>query len=228
MAVQGSWIGALVAGSALWTMYGALLGSLGAAAKWSFTGKLEPHAGFSMYDSLSFRRALVLISEMPLGEHPLPQAPHQIHPEQRSFTVQAIQLLPKPCMYCIKPVAAALRPVSVVQTGPFAEAVRASPWYNLFASLRGMTIGKGAYLDSTRLLDYELASFGDNAIVSRNALVYCHLASHKKGKLVVYQKRSSFGIGSVLGARAITLPGYTLADKAALAPVGLGAPPMTF
>ncbi|EIE23140.1 hypothetical protein COCSUDRAFT_47508 [Coccomyxa subellipsoidea C-169] len=175
---QGSWIGALVAGSALWTMYGALLGSLGAAAKWSFTGKLEPHAGFSMYDSLSFRRALVLISEMPLG--------------------------------------------------PFAEAVRASPWYNLFASLRGMTIGKGAYLDSTRLLDYELASFGDNAIVSRNALVYCHLASHKKGKLVVYQKRSSFGVGSVLGARAITLPGYTLADKAALAPVGLGAPPMTF
>ena len=74
VAVQGSWTAALVTGAALWTMYGALLGSLGAAAKWSFTGKLEPHNGFSMYDSLSFRRALVLISEMPLGE-PSPQTP---------------------------------------------------------------------------------------------------------------------------------------------------------
>lgn len=91
-----------------------------------------------------------------------------------------------------------------------------------------MTIGKGAFLDSTRLLDYELASFGDNAIVSRNALIYCHLASHKKGKLVVYQKRSTFGACSVLGARAITLPGYALPEKATLAPVGLGAPAMTF
>lgn len=52
----------------LWALYGTLLGSLGAAAKWSFTGRLEPHAGFGMYDSLSFRRALVLISEIPLGE----------------------------------------------------------------------------------------------------------------------------------------------------------------
>ena len=61
-------LGALTAGTALWVMYGALLGSLGAAAKWAFTGRLEPHAGFQMYDSLSFRRALVLISEVPLGE----------------------------------------------------------------------------------------------------------------------------------------------------------------
>lgn len=52
----------------MWTLYGTLLGCLGAAAKWSFTGKLEPHNGFPMYDSLSFRRALVLISEMPLGK----------------------------------------------------------------------------------------------------------------------------------------------------------------
>lgn len=91
-----------------------------------------------------------------------------------------------------------------------------------------MTVGQGAFLDSLRLLDYELASFGDNAIVSRNALVYCHLASHKKGKLVVYQKQSTFGANCVLGARAITLPGYTLADKAVLAPVSLGAPAMSF
>ncbi|CAK0786732.1 hypothetical protein CVIRNUC_009946 [Coccomyxa viridis] len=168
----------LVVASGLWTLYGSLLGCLGAAAKWSFTGRLEPHAGFSMYDSLSFRRALVLISEIPLG--------------------------------------------------PFAEAVRASPIYNIFARLRGMTVGKGAYLDSMRLLDYELASFGDNAIVSRNALIYCHLASHKKGKLVVYQRRSTFGAGCILGARSITLPGYTLADKATLAPVSIGAPAMSF
>lgn len=60
----------LAVASALWALYGSLLGALGAAAKWSFTGKLEPHAGFSMYDSLSFRRALVLISEIPQGEHP--------------------------------------------------------------------------------------------------------------------------------------------------------------
>ena len=106
--------------------------------------------------------------------------------------------------------------------------MRASPIYNIFARLRGMTVGKGAYLDSVRLLDYELASFGDNAIVSRSALVYCHLASHKKGKLVIYQKRSSFGANSILGTRSITLPGYTLADKATLAPVSLGAPAMSF
>lgn len=73
-AVQGSWAGSLVAGAALWTLYGGLLGCLGAAAKWSFTGKLEPHNGFSMYDSLSFRRALVLISEMPLGEPTFPES----------------------------------------------------------------------------------------------------------------------------------------------------------
>ena len=224
VAVQGSWTASLVTGAALWTMYGALLGSLGAAAKWSFTGKLEPHNGFSMYDSLSFRRALVLISEMPLGETP-PHTPRLI------ILILAVYGLFLWQTCCTIQVRSALRydpDMSLpCATGPFAEAVRASPWYNLFASLRGMTIGKGAYLDSTRLLDYELASFGDNAIVSRNALVYCHLASHKKGKLVVYQKRSSFGAGSVLGARAITLPGYTLADKAALAPIGLGAPPMT-
>ena len=70
--MQGSWAASLVAGAALWTLYGGLLGCLGAAAKWSFTGKLEPHNGFSMYDSLSFRRALVLISEMPLGAAPIP------------------------------------------------------------------------------------------------------------------------------------------------------------
>lgn len=64
----------LAMASALWALYGTLLGCLGAAAKWSFTGRLEPHAGFPMYDSLSFRRALVLISEIPLGA-PLPQAP---------------------------------------------------------------------------------------------------------------------------------------------------------
>ena len=115
-----------------------------------------------------------------------------------------------------------------LSSGPFAEAVRASPIYNIFARLRGMTVGKGAYLDSMRLLDYELASFGDNAIVSRNALIYCHLASHKKGKLVVYQRRSTFGAGCILGARSITLPGYTLADKATLAPVSIGAPAMSF
>ena len=57
----------LTVAAALWALYGTLLGSLGAAAKWSFTGRLEPHAGFPMYDSLSFRRALVLISEIPLG-----------------------------------------------------------------------------------------------------------------------------------------------------------------
>ena len=61
----------LTVASALWAMYGSLLGCLGAAAKWLFTGRLEPHAGFPMYDSLSFRRALVLISEIPLGEPPL-------------------------------------------------------------------------------------------------------------------------------------------------------------
>lgn len=72
--MQVSWAASLVAGAALWTLYGGLLGCLGAAAKWSFTGNLEPHNGFSMYDSLSFRRALVLISEMPLGEHPFPSA----------------------------------------------------------------------------------------------------------------------------------------------------------
>ena len=109
--------------------------------------------------------------------------------------------------------------------GPFAEAVRASPIYNMFARLRGMTVGKGAFLDSVRLLDYELAYFGEYAIVSRNALVYCHLASHKKGKLVVLQKRPTFGANC---ARSITLPGYTLADKASLAPVSLGAPAMSF
>ena len=58
----------LTVAAGLWALYGTLLGSLGAAAKWSFTGRLEPHAGFPMYDSLSFRRALVLISEIPLGE----------------------------------------------------------------------------------------------------------------------------------------------------------------
>ena len=92
--------------------------------------------------------------------------------------------------------------------------------------MRGMKVGEGAYLDTVKLLDYELASFGDNAIVGRNVLVYCHLASHKKGKLVLYQKRSSFGAGCVLGARAITLPGYTLAARAELAPLSLGAPAM--
>ena len=116
----------------------------------------------------------------------------------------------------------------IMSAGPFAEAVRGSPIYNMFARLRGMTVGKGAFLDSVRLLDYELASFGENAIVSRNALVYCHLASHKKGKLVVYQKRSTFGANCILGARSITLPGYSLADKATLAPVTLGAPAMSF
>ena len=68
MAAQASTPLLLVVASGLWTLYGSLLGCLGAAAKWSFTGRLEPHAGFSMYDSLSFRRALVLISEIPLGE----------------------------------------------------------------------------------------------------------------------------------------------------------------
>ena len=63
----------LTVAAGLWALYGTLLGCLGAAAKWSFTGRLEPHAGFPMYDSLSFRRALVLISEIPLGE-PLPSA----------------------------------------------------------------------------------------------------------------------------------------------------------
>lgn len=67
-AVQSSTPLLLAVASGLWALYGTLLGCLGAAAKWSFTGKLEPHAGFPMYDSLSFRRALVLISEIPLGE----------------------------------------------------------------------------------------------------------------------------------------------------------------
>ena len=67
LATQASTPLLLVVASGLWALYGSLLGCLGAAAKWSFTGRLEPHAGFSMYDSLSFRRALVLISEIPLG-----------------------------------------------------------------------------------------------------------------------------------------------------------------
>ena len=66
--MQSSTLLLLTVASALWALYGTLLGCLGAAAKWSFTGRLEPHAGFPMYDSLSFRRALVLISEIPLGE----------------------------------------------------------------------------------------------------------------------------------------------------------------
>ncbi len=66
--VQSSTPLLLTVAAGLWALYGSLLGSLGAAAKWSFTGRLEPHAGFPMYDSLSFRRALVLISEIPLGE----------------------------------------------------------------------------------------------------------------------------------------------------------------
>ena len=92
--------------------------------------------------------------------------------------------------------------------------------------MRGMAVGAGAYLDTVKLLDYELASFGEGAIVGRNVLVYCHLASHKKGKLVLYQKKSSFGAHSCLGARSITLPGYTLGDRASLAPLGLGTPAM--
>lgn len=68
LTMQAGSLASLSVGTALWTLYGFLLGCLGAGAKWAFTGKLEPHAGFSMYDSLSFRRALVLISEIPLGE----------------------------------------------------------------------------------------------------------------------------------------------------------------
>lgn len=94
---QGDLAGALAAGTALWVLCGALLGSLGAGAKWAFSGRLEPHAGFNIYDSLSFRRALVLISELPLGE-----PPHHPNTVTRKHAMTALclchrVLAPTPC-----------------------------------------------------------------------------------------------------------------------------------
>lgn len=66
--MQGSYWLTLALGTGLWALCGLLMGGLGASAKWALCGRLEPHAGYTMYDSLSFRRALVLISELPLGE----------------------------------------------------------------------------------------------------------------------------------------------------------------
>ncbi len=59
----------------------------------------------------------------------------------------------------------------------FVEAIRGSPWYNALGRLRGMSIGRDAFIDSMAVNDYDLPAIGDRAVIARNAVVFCHLGA---------------------------------------------------
>ena len=90
------------------------------------------------------------------------------------------------------------------------QAVRGSVWWNKALQSRGVCIGKRAYIDTIWAGDYELVSYGDGAIVDKNATLFAHLGMYKAGQLSMYQEAIAVGEAAVIGPRAAVLPGYSL------------------
>ena len=104
----------------------------------------------------------------------------------------------------------------------FGRAVRGSAWWNKALQSRGVTIQGKAYIDTLWSGDYELVSYGDGAIVDRNATMFAHLGMYKAGGLTMMQETVAVGDGAVVGARAAVLPGFELEASKLLAPGQLG------
>lgn len=92
----------------------------------------------------------------------------------------------------------------------FGQAVRGSVWWNKALQSRGVHIGRRAYIDTVWAGDYELVSYGDGAVVDRNATLFAHLGMYKGGELSMHQEAIAVGEAAVIGPRAAILPGYSL------------------
>ena len=92
----------------------------------------------------------------------------------------------------------------------FGQPVRGSAWWNKALQSRGIAVGRRAYIDTVWAGDYELVSYGDGAIVDRNATVFAHLGTYKAGELRMSQEAVAIADGAVVGPCAAVLPGYSL------------------
>lgn len=70
--------------------------------------------------------------------------------------------------------------------------------------------------------DFDLATFGNGAVVARGANIFCHVGVYRNGKFMVEQGPSDFGYDSVVGTRAVTVTNYSLAPKGQLSSLELG------
>ena len=107
--------------------------------------------------------------------------------------------------------------------GALAEGIKGSPAYNACLRARGMAVGARAFVDTNKLLDYDLISIGDGAAVD-SALLLGHLGAAKQGAWLISQKACSVGARATVGPRCVLLPGFSLEDGDTLKALSLGTP----
>ena len=90
--------------------------------------------------------------------------------------------------------------INVVRT--FAgEPLRSTPLWTYYLKLNGAKIGKGVYVNTSRLFDHNLLELHDKAVVGGDAKLIAHLVEGGKIKAqpVILGKRAVVGINSVVG-----------------------------
>ena len=73
----------------------------------------------------------------------------------------------------------------------------------------GVSVGRNASVDWSRVLEPDLVTIGGDVVVAENALVQPHTFEHRVMKL----QRVKIGSGSVIGPNAIILAGATVQDR---------------
>jgi fatty acid synthase len=116
--------------------------------------------------------------------------------------------------------------VEVMLTQTCLETVRGTAWYNGYLRLRGASVGSNVHIDTFSFLqDSDTVSLADGVAIGRNATVFGHVGSYRKGEFVLAFQHTSFGQDSVVGTRAVILPGLVLPPGATLPTHKLGLPP---
>jgi len=87
--------------------------------------------------------------------------------------------------------------------------IRGSMFHNQFYSLLGVNIGKNVYLDTFAIVDFDLLTIGDRAVIGHDAVVFCHALEGQTLRTAPVAIRPNV----VLGSRSVTLPNADVDDE---------------
>ncbi len=78
---------------------------------------------------------------------------------------------------------------------------RSTPLWVMYLRFNGARIGRGAWVNSLKLMDHSLLEFGDQVVIGSDASVSGHIIEHGRLKTARVQlgHRVTIGIGSVVG-----------------------------
>jgi non-ribosomal peptide synthetase-like protein len=97
------------------------------------------------------------------------------------------------------------------------ETLRGTPLLPFYLRLLGCRIGRGVYIDSTGLLEFDLVDVGDRAVLNRDCILQTHLFEDRvlKGSWV------RIGSDCEVGSQSVVLYDAEMKDGARLGPLSL-------